>query len=143
MHARGHGLGEARRVGHDRGLLEVLSGAFEVGGEQEPHEAPQERVVVVGGIHALALFQERDRRLAIPRVADCPGAEPVGEVELRVEVRDQIEHLGQVDGLFRLVDAQAIAEAHIASRYALPLATVPRILEMAVGDLARARLYPR
>lgn len=42
-----------------------------------------------------------------------------------------------------LVDAQAIAEAHIASRYALPLASVPRILEMAVGDLARARLYPR
>lgn len=42
-----------------------------------------------------------------------------------------------------LIDAQAIAEAHIASRYALPLATVPRILEMAVGDLARARLYPR
>lgn len=42
-----------------------------------------------------------------------------------------------------LVDAQAIAEAHVASRYALPLVTVPRILEMAVGDLARARLYPR
>ncbi len=31
----------------------------------------------------------------------------------------------------------------VTSRYALPLATVPRILEMAVGDLARARLYPR
>ncbi|MGW8138977.1 phage protein Gp36 family protein [Sphingomonas zeae] len=42
-----------------------------------------------------------------------------------------------------LIDAQSIVEAHIASRYALPLATVPRILEMAVGDLARARLYPR
>ncbi len=42
-----------------------------------------------------------------------------------------------------LTDAQAIAAAHVADRYALPLASVPRVLEMAVGDLARARLYPR
>ncbi|WP_343526944.1 DUF1320 domain-containing protein [Sphingomonas sp.] len=65
---------------------------------------------------------------------------------------DEVVRMTDADGSGRidrdlligaLVDAQAIAEAHIASRYALPLATVPRILEMAVGDLARARLYPR
>ncbi|MDQ1229278.1 DUF1320 domain-containing protein [Sphingomonas sp. SORGH_AS_0879] len=65
---------------------------------------------------------------------------------------DEVVRMTDLDGSGRidrdllvgaLVDAQAIAESHIASRYALPLATVPRILEMAVGDLARARLYPR
>jgi phage gp36-like protein len=42
-----------------------------------------------------------------------------------------------------LTDAQAIAEAHVAGRYALPFATVPRVIELAIADLARARLYPR
>jgi len=65
---------------------------------------------------------------------------------------DEVVRMTDIDGSGRidrdlligaLVDAQAIAEAHIASRYALPLATVPRILEMAVGDIARTRLYPR
>lgn len=65
---------------------------------------------------------------------------------------DEVVRMTDTDGSGRidrglligaLVDAQAIVEAHIASRYALPLATVPRIVEMAVGDLARARLYPR
>lgn len=42
-----------------------------------------------------------------------------------------------------LVDAQATADAHIAGRYAVPLATVPQIVKMWVADLARARLYPR
>lgn len=42
-----------------------------------------------------------------------------------------------------LTDAQAIAESELAGRYALPLATVPRIVAMAIADLARARLYPR
>ncbi len=43
----------------------------------------------------------------------------------------------------KLTDAQAIAEAELSSRYALPLATVPRIVQAAIADLARARLYPR
>lgn len=42
-----------------------------------------------------------------------------------------------------LGDAQAIADAHLAGRYALPLAVVPPIVKLAEADLARARLYPR
>lgn len=42
-----------------------------------------------------------------------------------------------------LADGQAIAEANVASRYALPLPSVPAILKLYVADLARARLYPR
>lgn len=42
-----------------------------------------------------------------------------------------------------LRDAQAEAEAQIAARYALPLATVPGVLKTCVADLARARLYRR
>lgn len=42
-----------------------------------------------------------------------------------------------------LTDAQAIAESYLAGRYALPLTTVPRVVQMAIADLARARLYPR
>lgn len=42
-----------------------------------------------------------------------------------------------------LVDAQATADAHMAGRYAVPLATVPQVVKMWVADLARARLYPR
>jgi phage gp36-like protein len=42
-----------------------------------------------------------------------------------------------------LIDAQAEAEAAIAGRYRLPLASVPRVIEAAIADRARARLYPR
>lgn len=42
-----------------------------------------------------------------------------------------------------LADAQAIADAHLAGRYLLPLAAVPPIVALAVADLARNRLYPR
>ncbi len=42
-----------------------------------------------------------------------------------------------------LRDAQAECEAFVAGRYALPLSTVPGLLQTAVADLARARLYPR
>ncbi|MCH4893383.1 DUF1320 domain-containing protein [Sphingomonas sp. SFZ2018-12] len=41
-----------------------------------------------------------------------------------------------------LIDAQAIAEASLATKYALPLAVVPPIVQTIVADLARARLYP-
>ncbi|WP_231727402.1 DUF1320 domain-containing protein [Sphingomonas sp. CCH15-F11] len=41
-----------------------------------------------------------------------------------------------------LIDAQAIAEASLATKYALPLAVVPPIVQAIVADLARARLYP-
>lgn len=41
-----------------------------------------------------------------------------------------------------LVNAQAVADAHIAGRYAVPLADVPLIVKKIVGDLAMAELYP-
>lgn len=41
-----------------------------------------------------------------------------------------------------LTYAQAVADANLASRYRLPLATVPPLVEMAVCDIAHARLYP-
>jgi phage gp36-like protein len=41
-----------------------------------------------------------------------------------------------------LAAAQAIADAHLAARYAVPLTTVPEIVKLAIGDMARARLYP-
>ena len=42
-----------------------------------------------------------------------------------------------------LADAQAIAEGYLAGRYALPLASVPPLVALAIADIARARLYPR
>lgn len=42
-----------------------------------------------------------------------------------------------------LSDAQAQAEAYLADRYTLPLASVPTIIEMIVADIAHARLHPR
>lgn len=42
-----------------------------------------------------------------------------------------------------LADAQAVADAYLAVRYQVPLASVPPIVAMTVADLARARLYPR
>jgi phage gp36-like protein len=42
-----------------------------------------------------------------------------------------------------LVNAQAVADAHIAARYTVPLIDVPLIVKKIVGDLARADLYPR
>ena len=42
-----------------------------------------------------------------------------------------------------LTDAQALADANLSGRYALPLATVPAILKMVEADIARSRLYPR
>jgi phage gp36-like protein len=42
-----------------------------------------------------------------------------------------------------LINAQAVADAHIAARYTVPLLDVPLIIKKIVGDLARAELYPR
>lgn len=39
--------------------------------------------------------------------------------------------------------AQAIANVHLGARLVLPLDPVPEIVKVAVGDMARARLYPR
>ncbi len=53
---------------------------------------------------------------------------------------------GQIDRkwlIAKLIDAQAEVEANIAGRYMLPLSEIPAILQSAVADLARARLYRR
>lgn len=42
-----------------------------------------------------------------------------------------------------LVNAQAVADTHLAARYTVPLAEAPLIIKKIVGDLARAELYPR
>ena len=53
---------------------------------------------------------------------------------------------GRIDRMLltkALAAAQAIADVHISARYAVPLATVPEIVKLAIADMARARLYPR
>ena len=42
-----------------------------------------------------------------------------------------------------LAAVQAIADAYLAARFAVPLAAVPAIVKTAIGDMARARLYTR
>jgi phage gp36-like protein len=42
-----------------------------------------------------------------------------------------------------LSDVQAVADAYIAARYQVPLASPPEIVKVAIADMARARLYPR
>jgi phage gp36-like protein len=42
-----------------------------------------------------------------------------------------------------LADAQALADVYISAAFTVPLDPVPAIVETAVADLARARLYPR
>lgn len=65
---------------------------------------------------------------------------------------DEAVRLTDVNGVGRidratmvaaLADAQSLVDAHIAARYTVPLATVPALVEVWVGDLARARLYTR
>lgn len=53
---------------------------------------------------------------------------------------------GRIDRAFltrKLADAQAEVEAHLVGRYQLPLQVVPPIVALVIGDLARAKLYPR
>jgi len=40
-----------------------------------------------------------------------------------------------------IADAEAVIDLHLASRYTLPLASVPRVLVNIACDLARANLY--
>ena len=65
---------------------------------------------------------------------------------------DEVIRMTDVDGTERidrtylisaLAAEQAIADAHISGRYTVPLASVPAIVKTAIGDRARARLYPR
>jgi phage gp36-like protein len=42
-----------------------------------------------------------------------------------------------------LAAVQAVADAYIANRYAVPLVEAPAVVKTAIADMARARLYPR
>lgn len=70
------------------------------------------------------------RKFGLPEVVAMTDATGAGRID-----RDLLVEA--------LVDAQAQAEAEVAGRYALPLATVPRIVQSAIADIARAKLYPR
>jgi len=74
-------------------------------------------------------------------------AEFVAKFGLEETVRmTDAEGSGRIDRqmlVSALSGAQAIADVHISARYAVPLATVPEIVKVALGDMARARLYPR
>ncbi|WP_336973424.1 phage protein Gp36 family protein [Sphingobium aromaticiconvertens] len=61
-----------------------------------------------------------------------------------VRMADPVGH-GRIDrGLLvgALINAQAVADAHVAGRYTVPLVDVPFIIKKIVGDLARAELQP-
>jgi phage gp36-like protein len=52
---------------------------------------------------------------------------------------------GRIDRAFlvsKLVAAQAVADAHLSARYAVPLAEAPELVKAAIADMARGRLYP-
>jgi len=68
--------------------------------------------------------------------------ERFGETELR-ELTDD-ENLGQIDDAAvarAIADADAIIDAHIGTRYSLPLSTVPALLTGLSCDLVRVQLY--
>lgn len=59
-------------------------------------------------------------------------------------VRMTDDGTGRIDRDFlvsKLIDAQALVDAHLATRYQLPLTGGALVIEMAIADLARARLY--
>lgn len=69
------------------------------------------------------------RRFGLPEVVRMTDADGSGRIDRELLVA-------------KLVDAQAIVEAHLAGRYQLPLAEVPLIVKKAIADLARTSLYP-
>ncbi|MDT8382999.1 MAG: phage protein Gp36 family protein [Gammaproteobacteria bacterium] len=65
-----------------------------------------------------------------------------GDVEM-VQLTDR-DNLGVIDSTVLMVaieNASALMDGYIGSRYALPLSTVPRVLELYCADLARYFLY--
>ncbi len=81
-----------------------------------------------GGAPYLSI-DEFVRRFGLPETVRMTDADGSGRIDRALLVA-------------QLVDAQAIVEAHLAGRYALPLAEVPLPVKKAIADLARASLYP-
>ncbi|QHL90696.1 DUF1320 domain-containing protein [Sphingomonas changnyeongensis] len=101
----------------------------------EEREAEAEIVVIDaawvmpdGGAPYLSI-EDFVRRFGLPEIVRMTDADGSGRID-----RDLL--------VAQLVDAQAIVEAHLAGRYALPLAEVPLPVKKAIADLARASLYP-
>lgn len=75
-------------------------------------------------------------------IADFVGA--VGFEEVLAQTDDGSGRIDRTLLIRALVAAQAEVDAHLAGRYALPIATpVPPLLETLIADRARQRLYPR
>lgn len=69
-------------------------------------------------------------------------AERFGETELvQLTDRDGVDAVDQAVLARALADADAEIEARLQARYALPLASVPRLLVGIAADIARYRLY--
>jgi phage gp36-like protein len=81
-----------------------------------------------GGAPYLTI-EEFVQRFGLPEVVRMTDAEGTGRIDRELLVA-------------KLIDAQAMVEAHLAGRYQLPLAQVPLIIKKAIADLARASLYP-
>lgn len=70
------------------------------------------------------------KRFGLPEVVAMTDADGTGRIDRSMLIA-------------KLTDAQALADAHIAGRYAVPLAEVPLVVKKWVADLAAAALYPR
>lgn len=82
-----------------------------------------------GGVPYLSIAEFVDR-FGLPEVVAMTDADGAGRIDRALLVS-------------ALTSAQAVADAHIAARYSVPLIDVPLIVKKIVGDLARAELYPR
>jgi len=82
-----------------------------------------------GGTPYLTIAEFVDR-FGLPEVVAMTDADGGGRIDRALLVS-------------ALTNAQAVADAHVAARYAVPLSDVPLIVKKIVGDLARAELYPR
>lgn len=112
----------------------VTTRAEDAGGETLESEL---EVAVIDG--AWALPDGGAPWLSITDFVDRFGLDEV----IRMTDADGSGRIGRELLVRALADAQAIAEAHLAGRYQLPLANVPPIVGLIVADLARNRLYPR
>lgn len=62
---------------------------------------------------------------------------------VRMTDEDGSGRIGRQMLISALTDAQADADAELSKRYPVPLSTVPRVVETAIADIARSRLYPK
>lgn len=76
--------------------------------------------------------------LSISELVDRFGLEEIERL-----VGDESGRIDRTRLVSCLADVQAIADAYIAARYAVPLSPVPQLVKVVIGDMTRARLYPQ